>query len=112
MPDSTQLLDAGGWRGSPSSRSHFDQSLGLGPIFPLLTLLIALVLDVLLRTIHPCCHSQQGCHDRCIRDQHIYITSGTAYKLSDATYQSLVAHPCGTSPASTSTFLLVDLHAA
>ena len=32
-----------GWWGSPSSESLFDQSLGLGLIFPLLSLLIALV---------------------------------------------------------------------
>src|SRR6266567_2660969 len=54
MSDFTQFLDVGGWRGSPSSESHFDQSPGLGLILPLLPFLIDMI--------------------RCIRDQCIYIT--------------------------------------
>jgi hypothetical protein len=67
MPDFTQLLDAGGWRGLATSEScfdhhasRFDQSPGLSrPYFPVTTTFICFGLDVLHRTIRPCCHSQQ-----------------------------------------------------
>jgi hypothetical protein len=64
-------MQEGGAR--PALNHTSIKTLGLGLIFLLLPTFKSFGLDVLLRTIYPCCHSQQECHGQCIRDQCVYI---------------------------------------